>query len=214
MGKWRREGMELGGSEVSRRRVLGLGSAAAFSMLGAPALAQAFSGEIDEEADLADAGPAERARRNTQSFRNVRWQDHFDHLRNGAILCDTASRALHFWSEDEEIYLLYPCSVPMSEEFTRRGRTEITLMRRAPVWIPTPNMRERDPELPARVEPGPDNPMGTRAMNLTWQYYRIHGIDNPAKIGRKASNGCFGLHNENVERLFELAGVGTQVVVI
>ena len=55
-------------------------------------------------------------------------------------------------------------------------------------------MRERDPSLPARVEGAdPRNPLGSRALNLSWQYYRIHGIDNPAKIGRRASNGCFGM---------------------
>jgi lipoprotein-anchoring transpeptidase ErfK/SrfK len=198
---------------LSRRNLIALGGAAAAS-LALPARAQQASPAFPFAGEIAEDSPAETARRNTQSFRSIEWRDHFDSLRRGAILCDTASRALHFWSEDEETYLLFPCSVPMTEDFTRRGRTEITLMRRAPVWIPTPSMRERDPELPERVDAGPDNPMGTRAMNLTWQYYRIHGIDNPAKIGRKASNGCFGLYNHHVEDLFERCGVGTQVVVI
>ncbi|MBK5927175.1 L,D-transpeptidase [Rhodobaculum claviforme] len=193
----------------SRRHLLAFGGVAFGAGLAAPALA--LTGDIVGEEDLT-AQPT--ARRNTQSFRTVRWQDHFDNRRNGAILCDVASRALHFWSEDGETYLVYPTSVPMTEEFTRRGRTEITLMRREPVWIPTPNMRQRDPSLPERVEAGPENPMGTRAMNLSWQYYRIHGIDNPAKVGRMASNGCFGLFNHHVEYLFERCRVGTQVVVI
>ncbi|MGY6410826.1 MAG: L,D-transpeptidase [Alkalilacustris sp.] len=194
---------------LSRRSLLQIGSAMAGSALAAPALA--LTGEIQGEADL-NAQP--NVRRNTQVFRAERWQDHFSNLRHGAILCDVASRALHFWSEDESMYLVYPTSVPMTEEFTRRGRTEITLMRRYPVWIPTPNMRARDPSLPARVEPGPDNPMGTRAMNLSWTHFRIHGIDNPAKVGRMASNGCFGLFNHHVEYLFEHCRVGTQVMVI
>lgn len=165
--------------------------------------------------DYEQEASAETTRRNVMGFISHEWQDHFTHLRKGAILCDTQSRAVHFWSEDEETYLSYPCSVPMTEEFTRRGMTEVTLKRNMPTWIPTPNMRERDPSLPARVEGGdPKNPMGTRAMNLSWQYYRVHGIDNPAKIGRRASNGCFGLMNAHVEELFELVQVGTQVRVI
>ncbi|WP_114965834.1 L,D-transpeptidase [Alkalilacustris brevis] len=198
---------------IGRRRVLAMGGAAALSSVALPLRAQNFTGAIEGETGV-EATASERARRNIQGFRNVRWQDHFDHLRNGAILCDTASRALHYWSADESIYLLHPCSVPMSEEFIRRGRTSIVEKRPNPTWIPTPNMRERDPSLPAIVHPGPDNPLGTRAMNLGWTYYRIHGIDNPAKIGRKASNGCFGLYNEDVEVLYELAVIGTQVVVI
>ncbi len=191
----------------TRRRLFLIGGLAA---LATPALirqadAQAFTGEIDD-------GPARpQVRHNVMGFRTQQWRDHFQNLRRGAIVCDTKSRALHYWSEDESIYRLYPTSVPMTDEFTRLGYTEIVLKRRDPVWIPTPNMRQRDPSLPERVEPGPDNPMGTRAMNLSWQYYRIHGIDNPDKIGRRASNGCIGLFNHHVEELFEMAEVGTQV---
>ena len=183
----------------TRRRLLGL-SAAALTLGALPAVA------LTER-------PA-TTRRNTAGFRSVEWQDHFESLRHGAIICDTSSMAVHYWSEDESTTLVYPCSVPMSENFSRKGRTEITLKRRNPTWIPTPNMRRRDPGLPEMVPPGPDNPMGTRALNLSWQYYRIHGIDNPAKVGRRASNGCFGLFNHHVEDLFDRVRVGTQVVVI
>ncbi len=186
----------------TRRRILALSAANAAALSALPALA---------EADR--AAPA-TVQRNAMSFRAVNWRDHFTTLRHGAIVCDTDSIALHYWSEDEAVQLTYPCSVPMSEDFARRGRTEITLKRRNPTWIPTPNMRERDPDLPEVVPPGPENPMGTRALNLGWQYYRIHGIDDPAKIGRRASNGCFGLYNQDVEHLFERVRVGTQVLVI
>ena len=195
-------------NHVTNRRGFVLGASAALAGLATPLRAQQLTGEIQGEADV------RRADRNIMGFRSVDWRDHFDTLRNGAILTDTNSRALHFWSEDQSIYLLYPCSVPMSEEFTRRGRTQIVLKRYEPVWIPTPNMRQRDPSLPARVEAGPDNPLGTRALNLGWTYYRIHGIDDVRKIGRKASNGCFGLYNHHVEYLYDLVDVGTQVVVI
>ncbi len=197
----------MSSNRLTRRALLGTG-AALLGGLAAPGVLRAELPDYEAEA------PVRTARRNVMGFRNHDWRDHFDTLRNGAILCDTDSRALYYWSEDESTTLVYPTSVPMSEEFTRRGHTRITLMRRDPVWIPTPNMRERDPSLPARVEPGPDNPMGTRAMNLSWQFYRIHGIDNPAKIGRRASNGCIGLMNDHVEYLFELVDVGTQVRVI
>ncbi|MFN3273579.1 MAG: L,D-transpeptidase [Paracoccus sp. (in: a-proteobacteria)] len=150
-------------------------------------------------------------RHNTASFTNQSWQEHFTSLRKGAILCDLQSRALHYWSEDQSIYLVYPSSVPMSEALTKRGYTEVVLKRRNPTWIPTPNMRANDPSLPDFIGPGPDNPLGSRALNLGWQYYRIHGIDLLSKIGRPASNGCVGLYNPNAERLFDLVEIGTQV---
>jgi len=189
-------------THFTRRRLLALSAANLTALAALPALAEG-------------AGPAAPSvRHNTAGFRAMQWQDHFTTLRHGAIVCDTNSMALHYWSEDEAVQLIYPCSVPMSDDFARRGRTEITLKRRNPTWIPTPNMRERNPDLPEVVPPGPENPMGTRALNLSWQYYRIHGIDNPAKVGRRASNGCFGLYNHHVENLFDQVRVGTQVVVV
>lgn len=188
--------------DMNRRALIGMAAAGIF-----------FPGALQAQ-DIAPrtvlAAPA-ALRHNTGSFRNQRWQDHFDTLRRGAILCDLESRALHFWSEDESVSLVYPSSVPMSEELTKRGYTEVVLKRRNPTWIPTPNMRAKDPSLPEFIGPGPDNPLGSRALNLGWQYYRIHGIDLLSKIGRPASNGCVGLYNPNAERLFDLVEIGTQV---
>jgi hypothetical protein len=155
-----------------------------------------------------------QAPRNLMGFRTQEWQPYFDTLARGAILCDLDARVLHHWRQGGESYRLYPTSVPLTEDFTRRGHTEITLMRRAPTWIPTPSMRAANPDLPARIGPGPENPMGTRAMNLGWPYYRIHGTDNPEKIGRRASSGCIGMFNHHVEELFDEVGVGTPVLVL
>ena len=156
----------------------------------------------------------EGVRNNLSAFRTIRWQDHFDTLTNGAILADTRSRAVHFWSEDDSIYRLYPSSVPASDELTRLGYTTIVRTRVGPTWTPTPSMRERDPSLPVMVAAGPDNPLGTHALYLSWQYYLIHGTHDTRKIGRASSDGCIGLYNDHIEELFGLAKVGTQVRLI
>jgi L,D-transpeptidase ErfK/SrfK len=122
------------------------------AVLAAPALirsaeAQAFTGEIDD-------GPREQVRHNVMGFRTHEWRDHFQSLRRGAILCDTKSRALHYWSEDQSVYRLYPTSVPMTDEFTRLGYTEIVLKRRDPVWIPTPTCANATPACRNASKPG------------------------------------------------------------
>jgi len=147
------------------------------------------------------------------SFVSVNWRNYFETLRNGVIVSDTGGRALHFWSEEEE-YLIYPTSVPLTEQLTKRGRTSVVRMVVGPEWRPTPNMLRRDPDLPRYVGPGPENPLGTHAMYLSWQYYRIHGTNDTRKIGRASSNGCIGLYNEQIKELFALAKVGTQVKLI
>ncbi len=152
--------------------------------------------------------------RNISSFSAQSWQPYFSSLRNGAILVDTLSRALHFWSEDQAIYKLYPSSIPLSEEMTRRGRTSIVRKVIGPTWRPTPSMLRRNPDLPRVVGPGPENPLGTHALYLSWQYFRIHGTQDERKIGRRSSSGCIGLYNRNIAELFSLTKVGTQVVLI
>lgn len=193
----------------TRRRFLA-GSAA---LIGAPALAQT---ETPEEVDPLRPAPEAEAPviRNISSFRSIDWQPYFTNLRKGAILVDTQSRALHYWSEDGSVYKLYPSSVPLTDELTRRGRTSVVRMVDGPSWSPTPNMRKRNPEWPAYIPPGPDNPLGTHALYLSWKYYRIHGTHDTRKIGRQSSNGCIGLYNEHISELFGMTKIGTQVLLI
>ena len=190
---------------MKRREFLATTSAALLS--GSAAFAQDNSTEFEGE-------PRALVPRNISSFRAMDWRPHFDNLRGGAILADITSRALHFWSEDESIYKLYPSSVPVSEDLTRRGRTKVVRMVVGPTWAPTPAMKKRNPEWPDFVEAGPDNPLGTHALYLSWQYYRIHGTQDTRKIGRRSSNGCIGLYNQHVAELFALTKVGTQVLLI
>lgn len=149
-------------------------------------------------------------RRNSSAFTSHRWQDHFENRTNGVIVCDTKAMALFYWSEDGNTFKVFPTSVPKSNDLTRLGHTKIVRKRPAPRWVTTPSQRERYPEWPKVIEPGPDNPLGTRAMNLSWQYYLIHGTHDTRKIGRPSSDGCIGLYNFHIEELYEMAVVGTQ----
>lgn len=95
-------------------------------LAGAAALVPATAmAQTDAETTEFRPGVAAIVRRNASSFRALEWQPYFENTRNGAILVDTTSRALHFWNEDQTIYKLYPTSVPLSEDLTRRGRTSI-----------------------------------------------------------------------------------------
>lgn len=190
----------------SRRRVLGLTAAALATPFVRPAQAQQVF------APVPDNDPS--VQRNISSFRAQDWRPYFDSTRGGAILVDTASRALHYWSADRTTYKLYPTSVPLTEDLTRRGRTRVTRKVVGPSWAPTPAMKRRNPEWPDFIPPGPDNPLGTHALYLGWRYYRIHGTHDTRKIGRRSSNGCIGLYNEHIEELFALVDPGAQVLLI
>ena len=161
----------------------------------------------------AQGAGAAAVRRNVSSFRLHDWQDHFDSLGRGILLSDTTSRVLQHWTADGEMRV-YPTSVPMTDDLTRRGYTEVIRKVEGPSWAPTPSMKRRNPEWPDFVGPGPDNPLGTHALYLSWRYYRVHGTNDTRKIGRRSSNGCIGLYNAQIAEVFGRAPVGTQVKII
>ena len=195
-------------TKSTRRGVL-LGAAAA---LAAPTVlrAQSFTAE-----QFGGTTEPESSRHNVSSFQAINWRDHFTTLGKGTIIADTTSRALHFWSGDGAIYRVYPTSVPMSEELTRRGYSEIVRKKENPSWTPTASMRARTPELPVSIEGGdPGNPLGVRAMYLDWPAYLIHGTHDTRKIGRRSSSGCIGLYNEKIVELYNMTPIGAQVRLI
>lgn len=199
--------MTVSPSRITRRGFLGTAAATTLaSALPAPVRAERY----DPDA----YSPQGSVRRNISSFRALDWRPHFSSTARGAILVDLTSRALHYWSADQSVYRLYPTSVPLSEDLTRRGRTSVVRKVEGPTWSPTPAMKRRNPEWPDFVPAGPDNPLGTHALYLGWKYYRIHGTHDTRKIGRKSSNGCIGLYNEHIAELFAMVGPGAQVLLI
>ena len=168
------------------RRVFLVGSMAmGATLLAGQAGAQALGGSA--------------ARNNISAFRLVDWQDNFDNLKGGVIIADTGTRFVQFWSEDESIYKIYPSSVPLSEDLTRLGYTEVIRNVEGPSWTPTPAMRLRNPEWPVFVPPGPDNPLGTHALYLSGEYYRIHGTHDTRKI-RAIAFDCNACYRVNILR--------------
>lgn len=197
------------------RRAFTTAALVAPAVLGTKAWAQADNAMLKDikAENMADPNVG-TVKRNASNFKSKSWQPYFSNLRNGVVLVDTRSRALHYWSEDESVYRLFPTSVPESDDLTRLGRTSIVRKRIGPDWRPTASMLKRNPDWPKYIPPGPDNPLGTHALYLSWQYYRIHGTHDTRKIGRKSSSGCIGLFNEHISQLFDLAKVGTQVLLI
>ncbi|MEW5420327.1 L,D-transpeptidase [Amorphus sp. 3PC139-8] len=97
--------------------------------------------------------------------------------------------------------------------FEWAGTHRVTRKAEWPGWTPPPQMRKRQPDLPAYMEGGPDNPLGARAMYLGSTLYRIHGSNAPWTIGHAVSSGCIRMRNEDVIDLYDRVPVGSRVVV-
>ena len=112
----------------------------------------------------------------------------------------------------------YPMSIGRMDWETPLGRTQIVAMARDPAWYPPQSVREEhaadgDP-LPRIVPPGPENPLGTRAMRLGLPGYLIHGTNRPAGVGMRVSHGCVRMFPEDIEFLFDRIPLKTAVRII
>jgi lipoprotein-anchoring transpeptidase ErfK/SrfK len=63
------------------------------------------------------------------------------------------------------------------------------------------------------IQPGQNNPLGSRWMGLSLKGYGIHGTNVPSSIGKAASHGCFRMHKEDVEDLYRRVQVGDTVTI-
>ncbi len=86
-----------------------------------------------------------------------------------------------------------------------------------PHWTPTRSMIARDPEIYADLadgmEPGPTNPLGSRALYLYVgdrdTYLRIHGSPHPRSIGGRASSGCVRMVMAHINALYPQVEIGS-----
>lgn len=103
------------------------------------------------------------------------------------------------------------------------GRAYIGGMQEWPRWMPPKDMLQRWPHLQPTADAGglpggPDNPLGSRALYLYQNgkdsLYRIHGTNEPEKIGQGVSSGCIRMRDIDAIDLYNRVKVGTKVLVI
>ncbi len=83
-----------------------------------------------------------------------------------------------------------------------------------PPWYVPESIRKENPNLPAVVPPGPENPLGSHAMRLSLPSILIHGTNRPLGIGRRVSHGCLHLYPEDITVLFHLVKKGMNVTIV
>lgn len=130
------------------------------------------------------------------------------------IVINLAEMRLYYYQDPKQAPISLPIGIGREGLGTPKGKTKVVRKKDGPTWRPTKRMREEDPELPAVVKPGPDNPLGDYALYLGWPQYAIHGTNKPYGIGRRVSSGCIRMYPEGIERLYNRVPVGTQVNVI
>ncbi|MDO8944729.1 MAG: L,D-transpeptidase family protein [Desulfobacterales bacterium] len=142
-----------------------------------------------------------------------------DAPRKGIVINLAAMRLFQFQENSEPLTVLtYPVGVGKEERPSPRGLMQVVRKASRPTWhvpasIARDHRKKGDP-LPAKVLPGPLNPLGEYALYLSEPSYLIHGTNKPASIGLTATNGCLRLYPENVKLLFDDTPVKTPVLIV
>ena len=142
-----------------------------------------------------------------------------DTVKKGIVINLAAMRLFNF-KEDGKLLAVstYPIGVGTTERPTPMGQMYIVLKMFRPTWhvpasIAEDHKKKGDP-LPAKVPPGPLNPLGEHALYLSKSGYLVHGTNKPASIGLRATNGCIRLYPEDIKRLFDNTPLKTPVTIV
>jgi len=127
------------------------------------------------------------------------------------ILVRAGENQLYLY-ENGQIVKQWPVATGAKGFLTPEGVHRITQKLVNPSWHNPGSAWARG--LPAVIGPGPNNPLGTRALRLDAPAILIHATANRGSIGYSESHGCIRMTEENEAELFSLVGVGTRVAVV
>jgi L,D-transpeptidase ErfK/SrfK len=140
------------------------------------------------------------------------------------LVVNIAEHRLYYYPKQQrhqpQQVITFPVSIGKMDWRTPLGETRVIARQKDPWWYPTESVRAEHAQdgdiLPARVPPGPDNPLGNRALRLAAGSgtYLIHGTNNPIAVGLAVTHGCIRMYPEDIETLFEQVPVGTRVRII
>src|SRR5215216_2662491 len=131
----------------------------------------------------------------------------------GTIVVETKERQLYYVLPNKRA-IRYGVAVG-DEAFGWTGTATIQRKAEWPDWNPPADMKKRWPHVHP-VSGGPNSPLGARALYLFEgnrdTLYRIHGTNEPEKIGQAASSGCIRMRNIDVVELYNRVQPGTKVI--
>ena len=112
----------------------------------------------------------------------------------------------------------YPIGIGKRDHPTPRGALRAVNKLTKPTWYVPASIRDarrlENPDYPAAIPPGPDNPLGEFALLLSRKRYLLHGTNKPDGIGMHVSNGCIRLYPEHIAELFKNLPLQTPVQIV
>jgi L,D-transpeptidase ErfK/SrfK len=135
--------------------------------------------------------------------------------RKGIVINLSEMRLYYFFSDEgTDKVMTFPIGIGREGFDTPTGAFKIIEKIKAPPWFVPESIRREKPELPARIPPGPENPLGSHALRLSLGTVLIHGTNKPWGVGRTVSHGCLRLYPEDIPRLFDAVPIDTKVAIV
>ncbi|RUR13208.1 L,D-transpeptidase family protein [Legionella sp. km772] len=134
------------------------------------------------------------------------------------IVINLAEYRLYYFPPDENVVFTFPIGIGKKGWSTPVGSTKVTAKVTHPTWRPTTKVlaaaEQIGAPLPEVFPPGPNNPLGDYALRLSWPSFLIHGTNIVDGIGARVSAGCIRMLPSDIEYLYQMVSVGTQVRII
>lgn len=123
------------------------------------------------------------------------------------------NKLMHYRGID--LVKVYDVATGSNQYPTPKGQFKVANKRLRPTWVnPAKYPGGWGFNLPAKIGPGPGNPLGTRALDLNTPGIRIHGTSAVSSLGYNESHGCIRMRMSDVEELFAVIPVGTPVLIV
>jgi lipoprotein-anchoring transpeptidase ErfK/SrfK len=127
------------------------------------------------------------------------------------ILVRAGENKLYLY-DNGQIVKSWPVATGASEYLSPEGVWRITDKILNPSWHNPGSAWAKG--MPAVIPPGPNNPLGTKALRLDAPGILIHATANRSSIGYSESHGCIRMTEENEAELFGMVPVGTRVAIV
>jgi len=121
-----------------------------------------------------------------------------------SIVVDKSQNQL-LLTENDQFIKTYRVATGKDDAPTPIGTFKVVNRIQNPVWY----------KQGAVVPPeSPENILGTRWLGIDKKGYGIHGSTDPTAVGQRLTAGCVRMTNSDVEELFDIVPVGTEVTIV
>lgn len=127
------------------------------------------------------------------------------------ILIRTGENRLYLY-DNGAMVKSWPVATGLADFPTPTGVFRIVTKILNPTWTNPGSAWARG--MPARIGPGPSNPLGTKALALDAPGILIHATPDRGSIGFNASHGCIRMTEEDEAELFGMVSEGTRVAIV